>query len=166
MDVHLSPNLSSCKYSICTAFCMSIINKLKKKSQNKNSSPNFSKGTDGTTFSSAFHYHLYCLQGASHFNLIIKCTRVVHLKIQSLLRRLNSTSLTSYCVLIWPQFDDCNKAKHSTVLTMYLHTLLSLSVSPLLPNTVPSFVIIDSPLENPVWSVQYTQLFCVSFIEV
>lgn len=164
MDVHLSPNSSSCKYSICTAFWMSIIDKLKKKSQNKISSPNLSKGTDGTTFSSAFHYHLYCLQVVSHFNLIIKCTGVVHLKIQSLLTGLYSTSLTSYCVFIWPQFDDCNKAKHSTVLTIYLHTLLS--VSPLLPNTVSSFVIIDSPLENPVWSVQYTQLFCVSFIEV
>lgn len=50
-----------------------VNHKLKKKNLQRKITPPqiFSKGTDWTTFNSAFHYHLYCLQIVSHFKLII-----------------------------------------------------------------------------------------------
>ena len=51
---------------------LNVNHKLKKKISKENQLlPKSSKGTDWTTFNSAFHYHLYCLQIVSHFNLII-----------------------------------------------------------------------------------------------
>lgn len=45
----------------------------------------FSKGTDWTTFNSAFHYHLYCLQIVSHFNLIL----IIHIPPQKYIWRFS-----------------------------------------------------------------------------
>lgn len=139
-----------------------IKNLLKISNKTKTPPQSFSIETGRTIFNSSFHYHWCCLQTVSHFNIIIIIyisPGGVYSKFWSLLRCLHSTWLNSYCVLVWPQFHDCNKVKHSMVLNILIHPSHSQVLILFLPSPYYRLPFWISPSISTIHSTIWCQLY-------
>lgn len=112
--------------------CQSQIKK--KNLQRKTTPPQiFSKGTDWTTFNSAFHYHLYCLQIVSHFNLIL----IIHIPPQKYIWRFS---------LDWEDWILLDKLPTVFLYDHNFMTAVKRSILIFLSHSLPSFQILFLPL--------------------
>lgn len=128
--------MSKLKLQIFNMYSFLHVNhKFKKKNLQRKTTPPqiFSKGTDWTTFNSAFHYHLYCLQIVSHFNLIL----IIHIPPQKYIWRFS---------LDWEDWILLDKLPTVFLYDHNFMTAVKQSILIFLSHSLPSFQILFLPL--------------------